>query len=167
MAPIKATFAIAYCAWNTRFTLVEDFQRLAVEQGQQFEDAVETVFQIANCRIIERKFRDSISGEEIDHIIRTPAGHEVWVESKGSWRGDRPGLRRSDTAKKAVATAWNLRTSHNFETPPYLLVTSHLPRDCTYSSCLLRNAVDHHLFREVLQYNDTPAAIERIDADLS
>lgn len=145
----------------------EDFQRLAVEQGHKFEEAVETVFQIANCTIIERKRKDTVSGEEIDHVIRTPGGNELWVESKGSWRGKRPGLIRSDTAKKAVATAWNLQTAHNFDIPPYLLVTSHLPIPGNYSDRLLRNAVDNGLFKEVVQLNDLAAVIERIDADLS
>lgn len=144
-----------------------DFQRLAVEQGQQFEATVETVFQIAECEIVERKRRDMVSGEEIDHVIRTPGGNEVWVESKGSWRGNRPGLRRSDTAKKAVATAWNLRTAHYNDTPPYLLATSHLPNPGSYSDRLLRNAVDHELFREVVQLNDLPDVIARIDRDPS
>ena len=144
-----------------------DFQRRAVEQGHQFEEAVETVFQIARCEVIDRRRKDAVSGEEIDHVLVTPGGHEVWVESKGSWRGTRPGLMRSDTAKKAVATAWNLQTSNNFDIPPYLLVTSHLPKPGSYSDRLVTKAVDHGLFHEVVQLNDLEEAIKRIDADLS
>lgn len=144
-----------------------DFQRMATEQGQKFEQAVELQFQIAGCVIIDRKRKDLASGEEIDHVIQTPKGHEVWVESKGSWQGNRPGLIRSDTAKKAVATAWNLKTSYNFATPPYVLVGSHLPKAGTYPERLLKAALEHRLFDSIVQLNDIPATINEIDEKLS
>lgn len=143
------------------------FQRAATEQGQKFEEAVELQFQIAGCTIIDRKRKDAASGEEIDHVILTPKGHEVWIESKGSWQGTRPGLIRSDTAKKAVATAWNLKTSHDFDTPPYVLVGSHLPKPGSYPSRILENALSKGLFDEVVQLNDIPRIIEKIDEKLS
>ena len=144
-----------------------DFQRMATEQGQKFEEAVELQFQIAGCVIVDRKRKDPASGEEIDHVIQTPKGHEVWVESKGSWQGDRPGLIRSDTAKKAVATAWNLKTSNDFDTPPYVLVGSHLPKAGSYPEKLLGNALRLRLFDWVIQLNDIPATIKEIDEKLS
>ncbi|MCB0963508.1 MAG: hypothetical protein KDA98_09445, partial [Acidimicrobiales bacterium] len=42
-------------------------------------------------------------GVEIDQEARSPRGGLVWFEYKGSVQGNRPGLRRTDTLKKAIA----------------------------------------------------------------
>ncbi|MGH9052538.1 MAG: nuclease-related domain-containing protein [bacterium] len=142
--------------------MTDDFQRAASEQGRGFEQAVETTLRIAGCAIVARRRLDPSSGEEIDLVIRTPGGREIWVESKGSWRGVRPGLRRSDTAKKAVATAWHLHQSHA-AMPPYVLITSHKPVPSSYPAHLIDDAVASGLFDEVLELGDLKAAILRLD----
>ena len=49
-----------------------------------------------------------------------------WAEFKGSWQGKIPGLRRTDTVKKALANAFLVATAPD-EYPPVIILTSHLP----------------------------------------
>ncbi len=48
-------------------------------------------------------------GVEIDQEAVSPTGTVVWFEYKGSVQGNRPGLRRTDTLKKAIANGALLR----------------------------------------------------------
>ena len=49
----------------------------------------------------------------------------MWFEYKGSIQGHRPGLRRTDTMKKAIANGALLRALA--DPAPYVVITSHLP----------------------------------------
>lgn len=124
----------------------QGFQSLATEQGARFEDAVEFLLRAQGWEIIERHAQ--VEGVEIDIVAADPAGTRWWIEAKGSWRGSVPGMRRGDTAKKAVAVAWYL--SRLAQRCPYMLVTSHLPTPGTVSARLLDEAVEAGLFDDVL-----------------
>lgn len=149
---------------------MEDFQASASVQGKAFEEAVETILLTRGCAIIESRWRDAESHEEIDFVVDTPKGTRIWIECKGSWnttKKDMPGLRRSDTAKKAVATAWHLRFAHGADMPPYVLVTSHLPKPGNYSDHLLTSAVTDDLFESVVDFTALPgwlASFDGVDA---
>lgn len=143
---------------------MESFQASSSIQGRAFEDAVETILRTNGFTIIARRFPDPLSHEEIDLVVDTPEGVRVWIESKGSWntgKKDMPGLRRSDTAKKAVATAWHLRFAHGLRVPPYLLVTSHMPKAGSYSAALIEDAVADGLFDDAITVTDLPAWLSR------
>lgn len=64
-------------------------------------------------------------GVEVDRVARSPRGSDIWFEYKGSLQGNRPGLLRTDTVKKAIANGALLTAlpSH----PPYVVLTSHTP----------------------------------------
>jgi Holliday junction resolvase-like predicted endonuclease len=149
---------------------VEDFQASASAQGKAFEDAVETILRTSGCTIVGERFADPLSHEEIDLIVDTPNAIRIWVECKGSWnigKKNIPGLRRSDTSKKAVATAWHLRFAHQDAEPPYLLVTSHLPKPGSYSDDLLKAAVADGLFVGVVAFTDLPEWLAVFDEEAS
>ncbi|MEX1207453.1 MAG: hypothetical protein WEE36_02440 [Acidimicrobiia bacterium] len=145
-----------------------DFQASSSAQGRKFEDAVETILRTEGCKILAAHFADPVSHEEIDLIIETPSGTLMWLECKGSWnvaKKNIPGLKRSDTSKKAVATAWHLRASHGDAMPPYLLVTSHMPNEGSYSDDLLTAAQAHGLFAGVVAFTDLPDWLRSFDQD--
>jgi hypothetical protein len=146
---------------------MEDFQASASVQGKAFEETVRTILRTLACAIVQEHLADALSHEEIDLVVDTPNGVRLWVECKGSWntaKKDIPGLRRSDTSKKAVATAWHLRSAHQTKMPPYLLVTSHLPRPGSYSDDLLKAAVADGLFVGVVAMTDLPTWLAKFDA---
>lgn len=100
------------------------FQASASEQGKRFD---------ADCRWrlaregwdgSDRPVRLRDVGVEID-MIGTKDGRVVYFEFKGSWLKNRPGLRRTDTTKKALATGFLLQAAAN--STPYVVITSHLP----------------------------------------
>ena len=59
-------------------------------------------------------------------MVVAPNGQTVYFEHKGSWRGKRPGMRRTDTVKKGLLTGFLLKAVGD-ETP-FCIMTSHLPQ---------------------------------------
>lgn len=103
-----------------------DFQRLAGEQGRAFD---------AQCRLMlaprfdvcDKPFRVPAVGVEMDAMVTSKTtGNHYWCEFKGSWNGTRPGMMRTDTAKKALADVLLLHIAPE-EYPPCIILTSHLP----------------------------------------
>ena len=102
------------------------FQRLAGEQGRAFD---------AQCRLMlapkfdvcEKPFRVPAVGVEMDAEVTSKAtGNYYWCEFKGSWNGSRPGMMRTDTAKKALADVLLLHVAPD-DYPPCIVLTTHLP----------------------------------------
>ena len=103
-----------------------EFQRLAGEQGRLFD---------AQCRIMmgpkfsvsDKPFRVPGIGVEMDaRVVSKGTGIEYWCEFKGSWNGKRPGMMRTDTAKKALADVLLLHVSP-VAYPRCIVLTTHLP----------------------------------------
>ena len=120
----------------------EGFQSSARRQGAQFERTVETLLLCNGWRITgPPHWVQPEVNIEIDITATDPAGIEWWVECKGSWESEsgRNGLKRTDTAKKALGSAAILRLLPEAERRPYMVVTSHLPRDGA-AACWLEKA---------------------------
>lgn len=125
----------------------EDFQASASEQGRQFEDACIFLLKAQGWGIVQQ--HATVAGVEVDIIADDPTGLRWWIECKGSWRGTVPGMKRGDTAKKAIAVAWYLRRQP--DGCPYLLLTSHLPKESTVAGRMLAEARSAGLFDRVLE----------------
>lgn len=103
-----------------------DFQRLAGEQGRAFDTQCRVML-APRFEVSARPFRVPGIGIEMDAAITSMAtGQEYWCEFKGSWNGVRPGMMRTDTAKKALADVLLLHVSDN-QYPPCIVLTTHLP----------------------------------------
>lgn len=103
-----------------------DFQRLAGEQGRAF-DAQCRLMLAPKFEVCARPFRVPGVGVEMDAAIVSKAtSHEYWCEFKGSWNGNRPGMMRTDTAKKALADVLLLHVAPR-EYPPCIVLTTHMP----------------------------------------
>lgn len=144
--------------------MTDNFQASSSAQGRAFEEAVQTIIRTGGHEILSDGFTDGLSGEQVDLLVRTANGVDVWIECKGSWNTNSnvPGLRRSDTAKKAVANAWHLWNNHGESRPPYVLVTSHLPKDGSYSSHLLSDAQAAGLFTDVVVFTEVNDVLDRL-----
>ena len=122
------------------------FQASASEQGAAFASAVAVMLRTRHsCRILRSHWIEPTTLVEIDHVADHPIYGEIWVECKGSWEGDRPGLIRTDTTKKAIANAVLLSTLPGAR--PYWLVASHLPRVGSAGEVWLSRTT--HLFARV------------------
>jgi hypothetical protein len=100
------------------------FQAAAGIQGRQFAEQCDTLLGHLGFELHGRRVLTDV-GVEIDQEAVSPGGTTVWFEYKGSVQGNRPGLRRTDTLKKAIANGALLRAVA--DPAPYVVVTSHLP----------------------------------------
>lgn len=102
----------------------ESFQAAASHQGRQFAEQCDVVLR-EHAFELRGSLRIPEIGVEIDRVGISRRGQHVWFEYKGSVRGQRPGLRRTDTLKKAIANGALLPGL--VESQPYVVLTSHLP----------------------------------------
>ena len=100
------------------------FQSSSTAQGQVFASQCDFLLEQNGFSLSER-FVVSEVGVEIDRVATSRRGLTYWFEYKGSIQGTRPGLRRTDTVKKAVANGALLRAVPTAR--PYIVLTSHLP----------------------------------------
>ncbi len=100
------------------------FQASAGIQGRQFAEQCDTLLAHLGFELRGRRVLPQV-GVEIDQEAVSPTGAVVWFEYKGSIQGNRPGLRRTDTMKKAIANGALLRALD--DPAPYVVITSHLP----------------------------------------
>jgi Holliday junction resolvase-like predicted endonuclease len=141
-----------------------NFQKAAGDQGKAFEDIVRTVLTVSGAQIVDQNWKDPATLEQVDFVARTSSGVEFWVEAKGSWQGRTKGLERSDTTKKAVANGWHLTYVHGEDRPPYVLITSHLPKPGTVAAREIEDAEHAGLFSAVILADDLKATVAAIDA---
>lgn len=115
-----------------------DFQAAAGRQGRQFAEQCDDALKNLGFELTGRMRLNEI-GVEIDQASAAPSGRVIWFEYKGSIRGAIPGLRRTDTTKKAIANGALIRTL--VDPPPFVVLTSHLPESGS-AQAMLRSAVE-------------------------
>lgn len=133
---------------------MNEFQRSSTEQGQAFEQAAIFLLKSDKWNIVGTHMHPAPTYPEIDIVAEDPFEVLWWIESKGSYK-DRPGLQRDDTVKKALGVANDLMQlrvseSQDGETPiPYMLITSHLPREGTQGDGMLKRALGSGLITQI------------------
>src|SRR5690606_10213320 len=91
---------------------------------------VATLLQIEGWTITATKWRHPEVDVEVDIVATHPqTGEEWWIECKGSWEGNRQGLKRTDTLKKALFNGAMLALVDDRR--PYMIVASRPPPDGT------------------------------------
>ena len=133
------------------------FQAAAGVQGRQFAEQCDTLLTPLGYTLRGRRVLTEV-GVEIDQEAVSPSGRVVWFEYKGSVQGNRPGLRRTDTLKKAIANGALLRSLT--DPAPYVVVTSHLPESGS-GAAMLQAALRLRCFADVVCLYD-PAATTRL-----
>lgn len=118
---------------------MSDPQALATQQGDMFESQGRMILRSMGATVSDRPVVIDGTGVEVDAIVESP--RLVYVEFKGSWRGTRPGLLRSDTVKKAVADGFILQC----KAPgiPYIILTSHHPAFGSHGDLMVGVAVEY------------------------
>ena len=130
-----------------------NFQASGVKQGQQFADQCDQLLRHIGFQLQGKKLLAEI-GVEIDQVATTSKGTEIWFEYKGSVQGDRPGLMRTDTLKKAIANGALLRAWGGAR--PYVILTSHLPSQGS-GLAMLGLALKAGFFHDVICIYDLPS----------
>lgn len=133
------------------------FQASAGIQGRQFAEQCDTLLTHLGFELLGRRVLTDV-GVEIDQEAVGPTGVPVWFEYKGSIQGHRPGLRRTDTLKKAIANGALLRAVP--DAAPYVVITSHLP-EAGSGAAMLRNALELGYLSDVVCLYD-PSSTRRL-----
>ena len=128
------------------------FQARGVAQGKAFDEQCRLVLQGLGFWVNDRPFKVDDVGIEIDAEIRARSGQPYWCEFKGSWHGSRPGSRRTDTVKKALADALLLHVAPA-DYPPVLLITSHLPVEGRSGAQMIKTAIVSGALKDVICLN--------------
>lgn len=102
------------------------FQSAASWQGRHFDEQCRFLLETSGFKVSQPFTIDTL-GVEFDAEVVTPGGTVLWAEFKGSFQGERPGLRRTDTAKKAISTGALLHAWSDGPGYPFVVLTSHLP----------------------------------------
>lgn len=121
------------------------FQAMGKKQGDWFEESSRRVLEDVGFTIDARRAVIADAGVEVDIIATNRQQISFYFTCKGSWRGRRPGARRTDTFKKAVAEALML---HAQGWGPVVLLTSHKP-DTPAGRAMLAN-VDPEIMFDVI-----------------
>jgi hypothetical protein len=122
------------------------FQAAGKQQGDWFEESSQRVLEDVGFSIDARRVLIADAGVEVDIIATNRQQISFYFTCKGSWRGARPGARRTDTFKKAVAEALML---HSQGWGPVVLLTSHKP-DTPAGRAMLAN-VDPEIMFDVIE----------------
>lgn len=131
------------------------FQASAGIQGRQFADQCDTLLGHLGFELRGRRVLAEV-GVEVDQEAFGPGGTLVWFEYKGSVQGNRPGLRRTDTVKKAVANGALLAAVDDHA--PYVVITSHLPASGAAAAMLSAATELGYLADVVCLYDPTATA---------
>jgi hypothetical protein len=121
---------------------MKNFQSEANKQGERWHKECMEALRRNGFEIREEKMDLLDVGIELDAITNNEYGLAMAWEFKGSWEGERQGLKRTDTMKKAIANAWLLSQSEDFRWrfPPLFVMTTHEPQD-GFSLAMMQTAL--------------------------
>lgn len=156
-----------------------NFQSAASKQGEHFAQTCLMVLGYAGFDVVAVRERTSDMDIELDAIANNRQGIAFPFEFKGSYQGSRPGMMRSDTVKKAIATAYLFSKDEMALTmAPLVILTSHKPNAGSASARWLSN-IERSVILDVLNVHEdrqtltkyanmTEAEIKRlIDGDVA
>ncbi len=127
-----------------------NFQSFAGQQGRDFEEACIKALEFAGWEIAGR--RVSLPTVEIDIIATNREQISFYITCKGSIRGPRPGFKRTDTIKKAIAEAYFI---HHEGFSPVLVMASPLPAAETGRATAMIRALSRDFIYDIINpYND-------------
>jgi len=149
---LRSFMNVAFDEVSRRYNLCENFQRRAIVFGVTFEAIFAVVIQelfpdiklFRECELREACLMDDgrVDFVVVDHdntikaIIEAKGSADHIVCNNRRVELPRPGLIRTDTVKKAVANAAQVKYGISIDMP-YIIVTSHKPPQGTNSYCIL------------------------------
>ena len=114
----------------------DDFQRRSSMIGHAFGKMCDITLEGQGWELRGRE-HIAIAGIEVDQVADNQHGISFFFEYKGSTEGSRPGLRRTDSTKKALCNAFLLQ---GLGIGPYVIITSHMPLPGSDSAVMLEQA---------------------------
>ena len=140
--------------------MANNFQSESKKSGDEFEELVYQDLVNRGFGTIDRNFYLVGTGCEVDFRANNPIRYE-YVEAKGGnpGEGKRPGAKRTDNVKKAVANGALMKTIHDLY---YVVYFSAKPEEGSYSDQMINTALKYKIIDEV-RYIET---IEKVEQDV-
>jgi hypothetical protein len=121
--------------------MATNFQSESRRSGDLFEDLVES--DLGRIGILEPKKNITLHdvGVEVDFAYTDNIGRQFYIEAKGGESGNkkRPGARRTDNVKKAIANGALIKAA--YPEAQFLVYFSELPKFGSSSDKMIKNAV--------------------------
>jgi hypothetical protein len=112
------------------------FQGSATEIGHLFERTCNNTLKALGFKLLgQRSIREA--GIIVDQVAVNHRHKEIFFEYKGSYKPPRPGLIRTDTAKKALCNAFLMERCG---LAPFVILTSHKPKPNSSSQRMIDKA---------------------------
>lgn len=130
-----------------------NFQAESKKSGDEFEELVYKDLISRGFTVIDRNFYLAGTGCEVD--FRAHGKRFEYVESKGGNEGPgkRPGAKRTDNVKKAIANGALIKTIHDLY---YVVYFSAKPDHGSYSEQMLETALKHGIIDEIRYIEQMP-----------
>ena len=124
-----------------------NFQSQSKKSGDEFEELVLNDLINRGFGPFDRSYHFEGIGCEVDFRAHSPIRFE-YVEAKGGNPGEfkRPGAKRTDNVKKAIANGALIKTSNDIY---YVVYFSSKPEPGSYSDQMINTALKHKIVDEV------------------
>ena len=124
-----------------------NFQSESKKSGDAFEDIVLADLTARGFAEIQKNVYIIGTGCEVDYVAK--GDRYEYVECKGGLEGDkkRPGAKRTDNVKKAIANGCLIKTIYS--EAYYVVYFSDTPKPNSYSDQMINQALKHNIINEV------------------
>jgi hypothetical protein len=128
-----------------------DFQSESKKSGDDFEETVYEELIINGYSSIHKNFFVQEAGVEVDFLAD---GH--YIEAKGGYEGDkkRPGAKRTDSVKKAIANGALIKAV--MPDAHYLVYFSSKPIPGSSSDIMIKTALKANIINDVIYIESSP-----------
>lgn len=129
--------------------MAHNFQSESKHSGDEFENLVENDLKLNGFIIVEKNRHIKGTGCEVDFVVLNSMLKIEYIEAKGGKNGPkkRPGAKRTDNVKKAIANAALIKSVHS--STYYVVYFSAKPKKNSYSEEMIQTALDNGIVDEV------------------
>lgn len=142
-----------------------NFQSESKKTGDEYERVVWADLVNRGFLTIEEDVYMEGTGCEVDFVAWKSDGPKEWVEAKGGQKGKkkRPGAKRTDNVKKAIANAALIKAKYPHVY--YVVYFSSEPKPGSYSDQMISTALDNKIVDEVRYLRDITYLIKAMMKD--
>lgn len=141
--------------------MMSDFQSVSKKTGDEYEAIVEMDLIDRGLIIHHKNFYIEGTGCEVDFVAGSSNSRLEYVEAKGGQRGlkKRPGAKRTDNVKKAIANAALIKAIDS--SIYYVVYFSSTPKPGSYSDQMIKLALSAGIINEVRYKRDITYLIKQ------
>jgi hypothetical protein len=141
--------------------MMSDFQSVSKKTGDEYEAIVEMDLIDRGLIIYHKNFYIEGTGCEVDFVAGSSNSRLEYVEAKGGQRGlkKRPGAKRTDNVKKAIANAALIKAIDS--SIYYVVYFSSTPKPGSYSDQMIKLALSAGIINEVRYKRDITYLIKQ------